>query len=197
MGLTTAVTLANGEKIDAPMPLKAALARLKRRGQCVSRKVKGSNNRKKAVQWSARAHWRVAQIRKDWQHKTSTAIAKRFGTVCMENVNVNGMLANHCLARAISDIGWSELGRQLAYTCDVVQEVGRFFASSTLCSRCGTKTESMSLGVREWTCATCGEMHDRDVNAAKNIEAAGLRLRAASCAGMNACGCTATIRICA
>lgn len=188
LGLTTALTLSTGEKIESPRPLKSALECLKRLDRFVSRKVKGSQNRKKAIQKLARLHWRVGQIRKDWQHQTTTAIAKRFSLVCVEDLNVKGMMSNHKLARAISDIGWSEIGRQLQYKCVALQEVGRFYPSSKTCSGCGQKADSMPLNVRSWTCHNCGEIHDRDINAATNIENEGRRLFTASCAGNNACG---------
>ena len=133
-------------------------------------------------------HWRVGQIRKDWQHQTTTSIAKRFSLVCVEDLNVKGMMANHTLARSISDVGWSEIGRQLKYKCTAVQEVGRFYPSSKACSSCNTKVESLTLSIRSWTCARCGAIHDRDVNAAVNIENEGRQLITASCAGNNACG---------
>lgn len=188
LGLTTALTLSTGEKFDSPKPLGHALERIKHLGRLVSRKVKGSQNRKKAGQKLARAHWRVAQIRKDWQHKTTTAIAKRFSLVCVEDLNIKGMMANHTLARAISDVGWSEIGRQLKYKCAVVQTVGRFYPSSKLCSVCGAKVNKLTLNIRTWACENCAVVHDRDINAACNILTEGLRLHTASCAGINACG---------
>jgi putative transposase len=187
LGLTTALTLSTGEKIEAPKPLKAALGRLKTLGRHLSRKTKGGSNRKKAARRLTRLHWRVGQIRKNWQHQTTTAIAKRFSLVCVEDLNVTGMLANHRLARAISDIGWAEIVRQLGYKCAAVQEVGRFFPSSKLCNDCGAKADEMPLNVRAWTCK-CGKVHDRDENAACNIRCEGLKLFTASYAGNNACG---------
>jgi putative transposase len=188
LGLTTALALSTGEKIKAPKPLKSALERLKRLSRAFSRKAKGSNHSKKAARKLARLHWRIGQIRKNWQHQTTTnVIAKRFSLVCVEDLNVKGMMANHKVARSISDIGWAEIGRQLKYKCAAVQEVGRFYPSSKLCNDCGQKVDSMPWKVRKWTCA-CGEVHDRDINAALNIEKEGLRLFTASCAGINACG---------
>lgn len=110
-----------------------------------------------------------------------------FSLVCVEDLSVKGMLTNHKLARAISDIGWSEIGRQLGYKCAAVQEVGRFYPSSKLCNDCGAKADSMPLNVRSWTCK-CGKVHDRDGNASCNIRCEGLRLFTASYAGNNACG---------
>jgi putative transposase len=188
LGLTTAVTLSTGEKFDAPKPLKSALARLRSLNKSLHRKVKGSQNRWKAQKRLSRVHWRIAQIRKDWQHKLTTMIAKRFSVVCVESLNVKGMMSNHCLARSISDIGWGEIARQLGYKCDKVQPVGRFYPSSKLCNHCGYKTGTLSLNVRDWTCPDCGCVHDRDANAAINIKAEGLRIFTASYAGNNACG---------
>ena len=188
LGLITALTLSTGEKFYAPKPLKAALEKLRRLQQNLARKVKGSANRKKAALLVARCHWRVGQIRKDWQHKITGAIDKRFGLACVEDLNVRGMMTNHCLARSIADIGWSEIGRQLQYKCDVVQEVGRFFPSSKLCSSCGVRSDDVgSLNVRAWSCTACGATHDRDQNAAINILNEGCKLFAASCA-VSACG---------
>lgn len=188
LGLTTAITLSNGEKYEAPKPLKEKLKKLRSLNKSLSRKKRGSQNSKKAIKKLSRLHWKIGQIRKDWQHKMTTAIAKRFSVICVEDLNVSGMMKNRCLSRSISDIGWSEISRQLKYKCDHVQEVGRFFASSKLCSKCGEKNYEMDLNIREWTCKKCGCKHDRDENAAKNIEAEGLRLYTASYAEINACG---------
>ena len=188
LGLTTALTLSTGEKIEAPKPLKVALERLKRLGRQLSRKTKGSNNRKKAARKLARLHWCIGQIRKNWQHQVTNAITKRFSLVCVEDLNVKGMMANHKFARHISDVGWSEIGRQLGCKSAAVQEVGRFYPSSKLCNDCGAKAADMPLNVRTWTCTGCGVIHDRDINAARNICIEGLNLFTASYAGINACG---------
>jgi putative transposase len=188
LGLTTAVTLSTGEKFDAPKPLKSALAKLRALNKSLRRKAEGSQNRDKAKQRLSRLHWRIAQIRKDWQHKLTTMIAKRFSVVCVEDLNVKGMMANHCLARSISDIGWGAMIKQLGYKCDVVQKVERFYPSSKLCSQCGYKMGPLSLSIRDWTCPDCGCVHDRDTNAAINIKAEGLRLFTVSYTGNNACG---------
>jgi len=188
LGLTTAITLSNGEKYEAPKPLKEKLKKLRSLNKNLSRKEKGSQNRKKAIKKLSRLHWKIAQIRKDWQHKMTTSIAKRFSLVCVEDLSVKGMMQHHKLARSISDIGWGGIGQQLKYKCDHVQEIGRFFPSSKLCNKCGEKNDEMNLSTREWTCKKCGSHHDRDENAAKNIEAEGFRLYTVSYAGINACG---------
>jgi putative transposase len=188
LGLTNAITLSTGETIDAPKPLRAALNSLRRLGRRVSRRVKGSKNRAKAADQLGRQHWKVAQIRRDFQHKATSAIAKRFAVVCVESLNVAGMMKNHKLARAISDVGWGEVARQLKYKSAAVQEVGRFYPSSKTCSDCGAIAATMPLSVRSWACQECGRLHDRDVNAAICIRNEGIRLYTASCAGINACG---------
>jgi putative transposase len=187
LGLTTAITLSNGEKYEAPKPLKENIKKLRSFNKNLSRKKKGSQNSKKAAKKLSRLHWKIGQIRKDWQHKMTTSIAKRFSLVCVEDLNVGGMMKNRKLSRSISDIGWGEIGVQLKYKCDHVQEIGRFFSSSKLCNKCGEKNDEMSLSTRKWTCAKCGSVHDRDENAAKNIEAEGLRLYTVSYTGINAC----------
>ena len=123
----------------------------------------------------------------------TTSIAKRFSVVCLEDLNVSGLLKNHKLARANSDIGWSEIGRQLKYKCARVQEVGRFYPSSKLCSDCGAKAEEMPLNIRSWACKNCGVLHDRDINAARNIRYEGIKLYAThmnteSYSGIKDCG---------
>ena len=176
LGLTTAVTLSTGEKFEAPKPLKGALKKLRRLNKSLSRKVKGSQNRKKAATKLSRLHFRIGCIRKDWQHKLTSSIAKRFSLVCVESLNVKGMMANHCLARAISDVGWYEISRQLSYKCDAVQEVGRFYPSSKTCYACGYVIDKLSLSDRSWGCPNCGRTHDRDTNASLNIREEGIRL---------------------
>ncbi len=181
LGIKTALVLSDGTTFAAPKTLKSAHERLKRLGRFVSRKVKGSKNRQKAVGRLARQHWRVAQIRKDWQHKTTTAIAKRCGSVSLEDLNVKGMMANHCLARAISDVGFGELRRQLEYKAQKVVVIDRWLPTSKTCSKCGHKKDVLALSERVFRCGACGFEIDRDLNAARNIHTA-------SCAGINACG---------
>ena len=111
-------------------------------------------------------------MRKDFLHKTTTALLKRFGVVAIEDLNVAGMLKNHKLAQAISDVGFYEFKRQLLYKAEqfgrMIKQVERFFASSKICSVCGHKQAEMPLKIRHWQCV-CGAIHDRDINAARNI----------------------------
>lgn len=192
LGLKSAVTLSDGTKFNAPKPLAKALDKLAFLQRRVSRKKKGSKNREKAKAKVSRQHWRIGQIRQDWQHKITSFIAKTFGIVCVEDLNVAGMLRNSKLARAIADVGWGELVRQLSYKTDVVR-INRWFPSSKTCSVCDYVLDELSLDIRTWMCPDCGAIHDRDVNAARNILVEGLRSRGldaatASYAGSNVCG---------
>ena len=184
LGLTSALTLSTGEKIAPPQPLKRSIVRLRRLSRSLSRKVEGSSNWRKAKQRLNRCYWHIGEVRRDWQHKVTTRISRRFGLVCLEDLNVKAMMKTN-LARAISDVGWGELVRQFAYKTRI-QKVGRFYPSSKTCSCCGAVVGELPLSVRVWTCASCGAAHDRDGNASQNILREGLRL-AASCA-VTACG---------
>ena len=174
LGLTTFATLSTGEKIEAPKPLAQYLRKLKRLGRWHSRKQLKSRNRSKASMRLAKCHRRIRNIRQDLLHKLSTDLAKNHSEIGIEDLNVRGMLANHKLARRISDASWSEFVRQLTYKADLygskIVTAGRFFASSKTCSVCGTKADKMPLSVRTWTCTECGSVHDRDINAAINLK---------------------------
>lgn len=190
LGISTAVTLSTGEKIDSPKPLKKHLQRLKRRSKQHSRKQKGSNNRRKSARKLAKLHARIAHSRQNWTHQTTTDLTRRFALIGIEDLNVRGMVANEKLARSINDIGFYEFRRQLEYKAALsggtVVVVNRWFPSSKICSSCGVKAAVMPLSVREWPCAHCGAEHDRDVNAALNIQRESLAT--ASWAGSDACG---------
>ncbi|HEY0699669.1 MAG TPA: RNA-guided endonuclease TnpB family protein [Micromonospora sp.] len=177
-GVTALVTLSTGEKVVNPKHEKRDRDRLARAGRALSRKEKGSRNRAKARVKVARVHARIADRRRDLLHKLSTRIIRENQTVVIEDLAVRNMVRNHSLARAIHDASWSELRRQLEYKADwygrTVITVDRFYPSSKTCSACGRMAVTMPLRVRTWTCAGCGVVHDRDVNAAINILAAGL-----------------------
>jgi putative transposase len=133
---------------------------------------------------------RVANIRKDSIHQITSLLAKTKSVVVLEDLNVSGMVRNHHIAQAISDVGLYEFRRQLIYKgqwygCEIVL-ANRFFPSSKVCHVCGYKLDELSLKVREWDCPTCGTHHDRDMNAAKNLQS--LARTTASSAGSNACG---------
>ena len=195
LGVSALTTLSTGEKVIGPKPHRALLKRQKRLSRSLSRKVKGSRNRGKAKVKLARLHARIANIRKDALHETTTDLTTRFHTICIEDLNVRGMLKNHHLARSIADMGFFEFRRQLEYKAEwngsKIFVVDRWFPSSKTCSECGTIQDKIPLAVRLWICPDCGASHDRDVNAARNILALGLAALSrstASSAECEACG---------
>ena len=174
LGVAALATLSTGEVIVGPKPHKALLARLKRLSRSLSRKQKGSANRKKAKIKLARLHARIAAIRLDTLHQLTSDLTRRFHTIAIEDLNVRGMMKNRRLARAIADMSFFEFRRQLEYKAAMrggqVWVADRFYPSSKTCSCCGHKLEKLDLSVRAWTCPSCSTHHDRDVNAAINLK---------------------------
>ncbi|MGK7924387.1 MAG: RNA-guided endonuclease InsQ/TnpB family protein [Spirulina sp.] len=177
-GITNLVATSNGEKVVNPKHFNRLYRRLKRAQKDLSRKTKGSKNRDKARQKVARIHAEIKDARQDFLHKLTTRLVRENQTIAVEDLAVRNMVKNHKLARAISDAGWGEMFRQLEYKCQwygrELVKIDRFFPSSKRCGKCGHVVETMPLKVREWTCPECGTSHDRDINAAQNILAAGL-----------------------
>ena len=173
LGVSALATLSTGESIAGPKAHKALLCRLQRLSRSVSRKAKGSENRKKAKVKLSRLHARIGNIRKEGLHQLTTDLTRRFHTIGIEDLNVRGMVKNRHLSRAVSDRGFFEFRRQLDYKAaqrgGVVIVADRWYPSSKTCSACGHKLEALPLSVREWTCPECGSVHDRDVNAAINL----------------------------
>jgi len=195
LGVKTLATLSNGEKIEGPKAQTKLLKKQQRLNRQLSRKQKGSKNRHKAKIKLARLHAKIADIRQDSLHKLTTELASNYEVIHIEDLNVSGMVKNHNLARAVSDMGFFEFRRQLSYKCakfgSQLVIIDRWYPSSKTCSACGEVSESMPLSVREWTCDGCGVTHDRDTNAAINIERVGLATLScptASSAGSNDCG---------
>lgn len=180
-GITSLYTLSTGEKVTNPRHEKRDRQRLARVQRELSRKQKGSKNRAKVRLKVARIHARIADRRRDGLHKLSTRIIHENQVVMIEDLSVRNMVKNHSLARAISDAGWAQFRSMLEYKADwygrQVVAIDRFYPSSKTCSACGAIQDSLPLNVREWTCH-CGVTHDRDVNAAKNIQALGLSVLA-------------------
>ncbi|MEH0544278.1 RNA-guided endonuclease TnpB family protein [Streptomyces sp. B21-105] len=177
-GITSLVTLSTGEKVTNPRHERRDRARLAKAQRELSRKAKGSANREKARRRVAKVHARIADRRRDFLHKLSTRLVRENQTVVIEDLTVRNLLKNGRLARAVSDAAWTDLRSMLEYKCAwygrELVVVDRWFPSSKLCGACGTLAAKMALNVREWTCEHCGAVHDRDVNAARNILAAGL-----------------------
>lgn len=172
-GIHRLAQVSDGMYFENPRALKRNLTRLKCLQRVVSRRQKGSANRKKAVRQLAQAHFRVANIRKDSLHQASTLLTKTKSALVVENLNVSGMLKNHHLAQAIADVGMYEFRRQLQYKgewygCKILL-ADRFYPSTKRCSQCG-QTQEVSLSEREYHCPACGLVVDRDLNAAINLE---------------------------
>jgi putative transposase len=176
LGLTTYAVLSDGSVIDNPRFLRKAEKRLKAAQRELSRKTKGSRNREKTRRKLAKAHAKVADTRMDWMHKQTTRLIGENQAIYLEDLNVRG-LARGRLAKSVHDAGWSTFRRLLEEKAvrygRQVGIVHRAFPSSQLCSRCGHRDGRKPLQVREWACPACGVLHDRDLNAARNILAAG------------------------
>lgn len=174
VGISALAVTSEGEIFENPKALRRAEWRLKCLQRSVSRKQKGSNNRKKAVRKLARQHYRVSCVRRDAIHKATTAITKQSSCVVIEDLNVRGMQRNRRLAKALSDASLAEFHRQLEYKARwqgvTVIKAGRFFPSSKTCSGCGHVKADLTLGDRTYECGACGLVIDRDLNAAINLK---------------------------
>ena len=178
LGITSLAVLSTGEKVLNPKGLKAKYRKLRKAQKALSRKHKGSSNRYKARLRVARVHAEIADARKDNLHKLTTRLVRENQTIAVEDLAVKNMVKNRKLSQAISDASWGELVRQLEYKCDwygrTLVKIDRWFPSSKRCNPCGHVVDKLPLNIRDWVCPSCGEHHDRDINAAKNVLAAGL-----------------------
>ena len=182
LGLTHFAILSTGEKIAAPNTLRKNEAKLAKLARRLSKKMKGSANRRKARIKVARLHAKTADTRRDFLHQLSTRLVNENQVICCESLAVSNMQKNRCLAKSISDAGWSEFVRQLEYKSlwygRELIGIDKWFPSTKRCSACGHTVSKMPLSVRAWVCPECGSNHDRDINAARNVLAAGLAVSA-------------------
>jgi putative transposase len=178
LGITSLIALSSGEKIHNPRHLGAKRKKLAKAQKALARKQKGSNNRYKARLKVARVYESITNSRVDFLHKLTTRLIRENQTIAVETLAVKNMVKNQKLALSISDCGWGELVRQLEYKADWYGrefiKIDRWFPSSKTCGSCSHIVEKLPLNIREWQCPKCGVNHDRDINAARNILAAGL-----------------------
>lgn len=189
MGVKTFATLSDGSSFENIRTLRTNLKRLRIEQRTLSRRFKKgakdqSTNYHKQKVVVARLHERITNQREDYLHKVSTQLIKQYDTVVLEDLNIAGMMKHHKLALAIGEVGWHKFEAMLNYKAEwygkSIVYIGRFEASSKICSCCGSINKELKLHHREWTCGKCQSTHDRDVNAAKNIKTFGLRNQPAS-----------------
>jgi len=183
LGLKDFIITSEGQRYCNPKFTKKYEAKLARKQRILSRKEKGSKGRDKARLSVAKVHEKITNSRNDMQHKVSSKLVKDYDLIAIEDLNVKGMVKNHCLAKAISDVAWSSFVTKLKYKAEwndkEVIVIDRFYPSSKTCSCCDHVKESLSLDERTWTCSKCNTIHDRDVNASKNILRRALAIQSA------------------
>lgn len=174
LGLKHFAVLSDGTKYDNPKYYEKNEKKLARLQKAFSRTKDGSMRHEKARMNIAKCCRDIANLKSDFLHKLTSDLIKRFDTICLEDLNIDGLLQNHHLAKSIQSVSWGEFIRQLTYKADIygknIVYIGRYDPSSKLCNKCGYINNSLTLSVREWVCPKCGTHHDRDVNAAINIK---------------------------
>jgi putative transposase len=178
MGMTDLMITSDGKKYANKKYFVKSQKQLKKLQRRLSKKKKGSNNRQKAKLRVQKLHTKISNQRKDTLHKISNEIANQYDIICLETLNVKGMVKNRRFAQSIADVAWSEFMRQLEYKAiwrgKTVIKIDQWFPSSQICSHCGASAGKKSLNIREWKCPECQIKHDRDINAAINIKNYGL-----------------------
>ena len=178
LGIKHFLVTSDGFKVDNPRYLKENLKKLKREQRKLSRKQKGSNNRGKQRLKVARKHEKVSNIRGDFLHKLSSRLVRENQAICLETLNIQGMLKNKKVAQHISDVGWYSFIKKIKYKAErrgkSIFRIGMFEPSTKICHSCGYHNNSLKLKDRIWTCPDCGTVHDRDINAAINIKESAL-----------------------
>lgn len=179
-GIKELAILSDGSSYENIKSLKTNLKKLKYEQRQLSKKTKGSQSRNKQKRKLALVHEKITNIRKDYLHKVFTTIIRENQTICVEDLAVKNIMKNHCLAQAMSDVSLGAFYTMLEYKANwndrQFVKIDRFFPSSKTCSSCGWIKQDLTLSIREWTCESCGEVHDRDVNAAKNILKQGINI---------------------
>ena len=182
LGLKSMVITSDGHTFGNPKFFAKDEKKLARAQRRLSKKHKGSKSRQKARRKVAKIHARSADRRRDYQHKLSTKLIRENQVVCVESLQVKNMVHNHRLAKAIGDVGWGEFVRQLDYKAQwygrTLVKIDKFYPSSKRCHHCGHVLDSLSLDIRHWVCPECQMEHERDINAAQNVLAAGLAVSA-------------------
>lgn len=180
VGLTHYAVTSDGTKHGNPKYYRKYEKKLAKRQKQLSHKLKGSSNRNKARVKVAKVHAKIVRCREDFLHKLSRKLVDENQVIVVENLAVRNMVENHKLAKSISDAGWGQFCTMLKYKSEwagkTYIEVDRFYPSSKTCNNCLNRVDSLSLDIRNWQCPKCGENHDRDINAAKNIRDEGLRI---------------------
>ena len=186
LGVSRLATLSNGRVFENPKPLQSRLRKVRRLTKELHRRREGSGDRKRTAARLAKAYWRIGNIRRDALHKATTHLAKSHGEIVVEDLDVQGMVQNRHLARAISEVSMGEFRRQLEYKCrwygSRLIVAHRFYPSTRRCSSCGHLKDEMPLSERIYGCESCGLVLDRDMNAALNLVAV------SSTETVNACG---------
>ena len=182
LGLKSMVITSDGHTYGNPKFFSKNEKKLAKAQRRHAKKKKGSKNRNKARLKVARLHQKISDRRRDYQHQLSASVIRENQVVCVESLHVKNMVKNPCLAKAISDVGWSEFIRQLEYKAEwygrTIVKIDKWYPSSKRSFDCGHLLDSLPLDVRSWACPECGVVHDRDINAAQNILAAGLAVAA-------------------
>lgn len=181
VGIKSFLVDSDNNAVENPSYLKDSLKLLRRRQRVLSRRKKSGSNRRKARLLVAKAHEKVKNQRKDFLHKTANYYVQNYGTIFIEDLNIRGMVKNHHLARSITDASWGQFIGLLEYKAEeagrTLIRIPRFEPTSKTCSECGAVNQELKLSDRQWVCNSCGILHDRDYNAAKNILRVGQTLQ--------------------
>ena len=181
VGIKSFLVDSEGNRVDNPKYFRQSEKLLRRRQRILSRRIKGSNGRRKARVLVAKAHEKVKNQRNDFLHKVANQYIAQYGLIFIEDLNIKGMVKNHHLSKSIADSSWSKFFELLSYKAEEagreVIKIPRFEPSSKTCSECGAINQELKLNDRQWVCQSCGVLHDRDYNAAKNISRVGQALQ--------------------